>query len=105
MLYSIYRKESELYMIEKQNLEKGSVYLVNSPNFNVAVWDGEAFIGAENEGGTLNSKALEHYSDGLPLGICSPIQKLSDFQLKFPINTRNILILLNILSEQQGAMQ
>jgi hypothetical protein len=89
-------------LLLKKDLEKGFVYEVAAPNFNVAVWTGEKFRGPALVNGKMKFVEQQHYEDGLPFGVCSPIKKLSTVPLKAPFDGANLLIVFRSLSELLG---
>lgn len=89
-------------MLEKQELQKGVIYEVASTNFNAAVWTGEVFRGPAIVYGQLKFIEENHYEDGLPYGVCTPIRQISVESLKAPFDGGNLLIIFRSLSELLG---
>jgi len=86
-------------LLQKQELEKGAIYEVASTNFSAAVWTGEAFRGPAIIYGHLKFIEENHYEDGLPYGVCTPIRRISVETLKAPFDGANLLIVFRSLSE------
>lgn len=64
-------------MLSKNDLETGYVYRVEGPDYSIAIWNGEMFIGTTAHD-RFTLKESGHYEDGYPLGVTTPIAKLSN---------------------------
>lgn len=68
--------------IEKDDLVKGGIYVVQARMFNIAMWTGEMFRGPAVMYGKLVFWEEGHYSDGLPFGTCTPLRWLNRATVK-----------------------
>jgi len=87
-------------LIDKKDLEVGSLYEVEGLLFDVAIWTGSTFRGPATEYKTINFREEDHYSDGLPNGTCKPVRKLSNIVLRYPFDGMNLLSLMKILNDE-----
>lgn len=79
----------------KEDLTPGAIYQVQCPKFNIAIWTDEDFKGPVYKDGALQFDYAGHYEDGLPSGIATPIEQLSDLGLILaPYDGHNLLVAL-----------
>ena len=64
-----------IVFIPKEQLKKGVFYIVDARNFNLAVWQGDYFVGVRNKWGALFADREYHYADGAPYGTVKPIRE------------------------------
>lgn len=80
-------------MIDLDDLEKNSVYVVDAANFSVAIWDGEKFIGGVEEFGEVLPSEEWYYTEGFPKGTVKPLRKLDVVRFPLPIGHAGVYAL------------